>query len=238
MKARLHQMTEVADRTSAFAFTVDEGPFEFIPGQSCDFTLPNPKFSDEEGSQRTFSIASSPADLPRLLVATRMTGSAFKRSLAEAAPGTPVEIDGPFGSFTLHRNPARPAVFLAGGIGITPFRSIIKDAVERKLPRQLVLFYSNRNAEGAAFLPELERWAADWPHFRLVATIDEADGPKSWVHRTGRIDSALVRQELADVASAIFYVAGPGGFVKAMRSVLEQSGADPDDIRTEQFPGY
>src|SRR5512135_2461336 len=102
MKARLIETRTVADRTAAFVFDLAGVPFEFKAGQTCDVTLPAPKYQDAEGSTRTFSITSSPADLPRIMFATRLTGSAFKRSLLEAPAGTEAELEGPFGSFTLH----------------------------------------------------------------------------------------------------------------------------------------
>src|SRR5579864_8946088 len=120
MNARLVSVDPVAEGTAAVTFELP-GPFSFEPGQTCDLTISNPKYQDDQGSSRTFSIASSPSELPRLRFATRLTGSAFKRTLVESAPGLEVDIDGPYGSFTLHKNSAKPALLFAGGIGITPF---------------------------------------------------------------------------------------------------------------------
>ena len=145
MKARLLSTDHVAAGTAGFAFELQDR-FTFEAGQTCDLTIPSAPYRDEKGLSRTFSIASSPADAPRMLVATRLTGSAFKRTLLDAPTGFEVDVEGPFGSFVLHKNAARPALFFAGGIGITPFRSIIKDATERRLPHPMTLFYSNRTA--------------------------------------------------------------------------------------------
>lgn len=128
MHARLIEVRQVAESTVGFMVETDQ-PIEFQAGQTCDITIVSPKYQDEKGNARTFSIASSPSDAPRLLFATRMSQSAFKRSLVEAAAGADLEVDGPYGSFTLHRNVKRPAVFFAGGIGVTPFRSLVKDMV-------------------------------------------------------------------------------------------------------------
>lgn len=237
MKARLVDVKHIAAGTAQFQFEV-EGAMSFEAGQTCDITLPSPLYQDEGGNARTFSIASSPADLPRLLFATRVSGSAFKRSLVESAPGADVEVDGPYGSFTLHRNASKPAVFFAGGIGITPFRSIIKAATEGGLPHRLTLFYSNRTPDSTAFLPDLEQWAQRNPNLTLVPTItDEAD-VHTWKYQKGMIDAAFLKGRLPAEPTAIHYIAGPPPFVKAMRDALEQFGTDPDNIRTEEFSGY
>jgi ferredoxin-NADP reductase len=173
-----------------------------------------------------------------VLVATRLTGSAFKRTLLDTGAGLEVEADGPFGSFVLHKNTAKPAVFFAGGIGITPFRSIIKDATERRLPHRITLFYSNRSARSAAFISDLESWQHQNPNFRLIASIDEAATDGAWTHQTGFVDAAFIGRFLTDRETAICYVAGPPGYVKAIRTALETLGADPDNIRTEEFSGY
>jgi ferredoxin-NADP reductase len=228
MKGRLTARQQVADGTAAFTFVLD-GDLTFEAGQTCDFTLPEPTYSDEHGNARTFSIASSPADLPSITVATRLTGSAFKRSLLDAPTGTVVDVDGPYGSFTLHHKATRPALLLAGGIGITPFRSIIKDATERKLGHRIVLLYSNRNRNSTAFLEDLQDWAAQNRNLTIVPVYtDEA----------GFITAEVVKKHAPDVATSIAYAAGPDAFVKAMRQALLDAGADPDDIRTEEFPGY
>ena len=119
---KLLNRAEVAERTMAFSFEKPPG-FDFRPGQSSDLTLVDPPETDSEGDIRTFSIASAPFE-DHLMIATRMRDTAFKRSLKRVPLGTALKIDSPVGSFTLHKNSARPAVFLAGGIGITPFFSI------------------------------------------------------------------------------------------------------------------
>jgi len=237
MKARLIAADRVATDTAAFTYELPE-PFAFEAGQTVDVTIPAPRYQDDLGASRTFSIASSPADLPRVTNATRLTGSAFKRTLVEAQPGLEVDLDGPFGSFVLHKNAAKPAMFFAGGIGITPFRSMIKDATERGLPHRLTLFYSNRTAGSTAFLQDLEAWQRRNPNFRLVATITEPAAGETWAHDTGLMNAAFLKPHLAGSANAIFYLAGPPGFVKGMRAALDELGADPDNIRTEEFSGY
>jgi ferredoxin-NADP reductase len=236
MKARLIRTDRIAAETAAFTFDLQD-QLSFEAGQTCDLTIPAPKYQDDHGAIRTFSIASSPADTPRVLFATRLTGTAFKRTLLEAEAGLEIDVDGPYGSFVLHKNAAKPAVFLTGGIGITPFRSIIKDATERRLAHRLMLFYANRTPASAAFLSDLEGWQAANPNFRLVATVDDVGG-EPWSHQTGVMNAAFIKPHLQDLANAIYYLAGPPGFVKAMRTALDQLGADPDDIRTEEFSGY
>jgi ferredoxin-NADP reductase len=238
MKARLVEIRTVADGTAAFVFEFAGVSFEFKAGQTCDVTLPAPKYQDAKGTTRTYSIASSPADLPRIMFATRLTGSAFKRSLVEAEAGTEVEIEGPFGSFTLHQNPKRPAAFLAGGIGITPFRAMIKDAVERALPHRMTLFYSNRNVASTAFLDDFEAWARQAPNFQFRPTLTEPQVGEAWAYETGLIDLVFLRGHLTEASETIFYVAGPAAFVKAMQDLLPAAGADPDNIRAEEFAGY
>lgn len=237
MNARLVAFDRIAAGTAGFTFELQQ-PFTFEAGQTCDLTIPAAPYQDEHGLSRTFSIASSPADAPRVLFATRLTGSAFKRTLAEAAVGFEIEIDGPFGSFVMHKNPARPAAFFAGGIGITPFRSIIKDATERRLPHRMTLFYSNRAAAGAAFLSDFERWQTANPNVRLVASIDERAGDERWNYHAGAMNAAFIGAHLDASANAVCYLAGPPGFVKAIRAALDELGIDPDDIRTEEFNGY
>ena len=237
MKARLIATEHIAAKTAGFTFEASER-LSFEAGQTCDITIPSPRYQDEKGPSRTFSIASSPADAPRVMFATRLTGSAFKRTLLEAAAGLEVELDGPFGSFTLHKNTARPAVFFAGGIGITPFRSIIKDVTERHLPHRVTLFYSNRTAGSTAFLSELESWQRHSANVRLIASITAPSSDEPWTHPTGVMDAAFIKPHVDDLANAICYLAGPPGFVKAMRAALDALGADPDNLRTEEFAGY
>ena len=151
---KLLNRADAADGTMAFHFEKPPG-FDFKPGQSVDLTLVDPPETDSEGNVRTFSIASAPFE-DQLRFATRMRDTAFKRSLKKVPLGTVVKMDSAMGSFTLHKNSAKPAVFLAGGIGITPFSSIVRQADHDQAPHKLYLFYSNRRPEDALFIEVLQ----------------------------------------------------------------------------------
>ena len=237
MNARLIKTDHPADHTLGFVIEVDE-PFEFRAGQSCDLTLVNPPHEDGKGSTRTFSITSAPSESPRLMFVTRQTGSSFKRSLEDGPLGMAIEVDGPWGSFVLHDDAARPAVLLAGGIGITPFRSMIKDAVERRLAHAITLLYSNRTQSSAAFFSDFVTWSHVKRNFTFVPTLTDPPADGSWHARTGVIDGGLIAEQRGSAAAPIYYAAGPAAFVKAMRRALFDAHVRPSDIQTEEFPGY
>ena len=233
----LKRRETVAEGTMAFHFARPAN-FQFRAGQAMDVTLLNPPETDAEGNIRTFSLASAPFD-PDLMVATRMRDTAFKRVLRSVPLGAEVKIEGPSGSFTLHKNSAKPGVFLAGGIGITPFLSIIREAARENLPHQLYLFYSNRRPEDAPFLDLLQQAARENSRFHLIATMTEMSRSQaSWAGETGFINKPMVAQHLPSLQGPIYYLAGPPAMVTAMREMLVDAQVDEDDIRTEEFSGY
>lgn len=227
----------VAEQTMAFRF---ERPpkWTFAAGQFVDITLMNCPKTDAEGSVHGFSLASAP-DEETLMVTTRMRDTAFKRTLGAALPETEVRIEGPFGDFRLHHDGARPSVMLAGGIGITPFRSMILDATHRKLQHQIFLFYFNRRPEDAPFLDELHHIESQNSNYTFIGIMTQAERSRHfWTGETGRLDHSMLERYLNDVRNPIYYVAGPASMVKGVREILTSADIDEDDIRTEEFAGY
>jgi ferredoxin-NADP reductase len=236
-RSRLVSSEVVAEDTMAFHFLKPE-EFEFRPGQAIDVTLLDPPETDGEGNTRTFSIASAPFESD-LMVATRMRDTAFKRVLGKASANLEVRIDGPSGSLVLRRKADRPVVFLAGGIGITPFRSIVRQATYDKAPHQLWLFYSNRRPEDAPFLDLFDECAKANPRFHFIATMTQIEkSRRNWTGGTGFLTRSLLAQYLPAIQGPIYYLAGPPAMVAAMRNVLADAEVDEDDIRTEEFSGY
>jgi ferredoxin-NADP reductase len=226
----------VAEGTLAFHFERPAG-FQFKAGQFVNVTLVEPPETDAEGNSRSFSMASAPFETD-LIVATRIRDTAFKRVLKAMPTGSEVSIAGPFGSFTLRQN-SRPAVFLAGGIGITPFRSMLLQAARERLSRRLFLFYSNRRPEDAPFLDELLGFEAKTDGFRVISTMtDMQKSRRAWQGETGYINGAMLTKYVGDLAAPIYYSAGPPGLVAAMQKMLSEAGVGEDDIVTEEFPGY
>ncbi|MCC7496619.1 MAG: FAD-dependent oxidoreductase [Bryobacterales bacterium] len=238
MVVALESRHEVAVRTMAFEITRPPG-FQFKAGQTADLTWVNPPETDAEGNTRTFSIASAPHEA-RLMFATRLRDTAFKRILEKTAIGTPLRMEGPFGNLTLHNNVQRPAVLIAGGIGITPFRSIIRRAAYEKLAHRILLFYANTKAENAAFLDELTTIAKEYPNFSFIPTLDQA--PPAWHGETGRISAEMISRHLKTAvptgSAPVYYIAGPPAMSVGLRDVLNKAGIDDDDIRSEEFAGY
>jgi ferredoxin-NADP reductase len=236
-ETRLEGRDDVAEGTMAFHFEKPSG-FAFKAGQAIDVVLVDPPGTDSQNARHAFSIVSAPFQRD-LVVATRMRDTAFKRALKRLPIGSPVRIEGPFGSLTLHNNRARPAVFIAGGIGITPFMSILRQAAKEQLPQRLLLLYSNRRPEDAAFLPELLELERQNKQFRAVATMTNMDkSGRPWKGETGLIDEDLVKRAAGELSAPIYYLAGPPAMVEAMRRTLNPVGVDDDDIRSEEFHGY
>jgi ferredoxin-NADP reductase len=229
--------TDVAEGTMAFQF---EKPHDFVykAGQYIDLTISDSKNGSPNGLTHTFSIASSPFDKD-LLVTTRMRNTVFKQALSILPIGSGVKIEGPMGSFSLHNNTARPAVFLAGGIGIAPFLSMLSYATGKKLRHPIVLFYANRYLEDAAFMDPLWKLERANPRFRFVPTLTRTDkNYRGWKGETGHINSEMLVAQVGTVRGPIYYIAGPPTMVAATRQTLCEVGVDEDDIRTEEFAGY
>jgi len=234
---KLKERKEVAHGTMGFWLERPAG-FEFKPGQAMEVKLINPTETDGEGNSRAFSIASAPYEKD-LLIATRMRDTAMKRCLGKLAQGATVEIDGPFGDLKLHTRATRPAVLLAGGIGITPFRSIVLDAAKNKLPHRIWLFYSNHRTEDAPFMDVLQRAEKENPNFQMIATMTEMDkSSRPWTGKRGFVNQEMIREAVGDLSAPIFYMAGPPGMLGAMHKMLLDAGVNEDDIRAEEFAGY
>ena len=237
-RVALRRKGRVARATSAFAFEKPPG-FAFKAGQALDLMLPDPPRRDDLGARRTFSIVSAPCE-NELVVATRIRDTAFKECLEALEVGACVEIVGPSGSLTLHRNVSRPAVFIAGGIGITPFVSLLRQAAHDRREQVLTLLYSNRQPDDAAFLKELSEYErVHRGTFSMRATITGAlQNGVAWQRDRGRIDAALIDRVIVKPSMPMFYVAGPPSMVSGVRDVLDGMGIRDEDIRSEDFLGY
>jgi ferredoxin-NADP reductase len=227
----------VAEGTMAFHFTRPDG-FAFVPGQAVEVLL-GAGATDGAPLGHAFSIVSAPHE-NEVVVATRLRDSAYKQALRALSPGDAAQLDGPFGTLTLDEaDAARPVVLIAGGIGITPFVSILRDAAQRRRAQRLVLVYSNRRPEDAAYLEELQALAATLPSFTLQATMTGMErSHAAWTGRRGRIDADMLASVSAGAPARLWYVAGPPGLVAAARMALDDLRVPERDQRVEEFEGY
>ena len=234
---KLKSRQEIAFETMAFHFEKPDG-FAYKAGQWGDFTLLDPPETDAEGNTRGFSFVSAPYE-SGLTVATRMRDTAFKRVLKTIELGSELTMDAPGGSLALHDDAQIPAVFLSGGIGVTPVRSIVLQATHDHLPHKIFLFDSNRRPEDAAFLGEFTDAQKRNPNFTLVATMTEIENlAKTWRGETGFVTKAMLMKSIDDFTLPIYYISGPRAMVVAMRKVLNESGVKDSKIHTEEFSGY
>ena len=226
----------VANDTLAIRLTKPAG-FSFEPGQAIRLTIPSDA-PQGAGEARVFSIASAPHETELQVVTRLRDSSSFKQALKSMSEGAELQIAGPLGSFTKDADQSRPAVFLAGGIGITPFLSMLRDADHRNSLNQTTLFYSNCSPADAAMLAELKELDAANSGLTLVATMTNLEDDKTWKGERGYIDAAMLARHLSDVKRPIYYCVGPGKFVSAMAEMLASAGVEKANIRFEEFGGY
>jgi ferredoxin-NADP reductase len=235
INVKLIKKETIAEGTMAFHFEKPKD-FTYRAGQFADYTLINPPETDEEGNTRGFSLAHAPFESD-LVAASRMRDTAFKRVLKDMPIGTEIKLDGPYGDFTLHKTEATPAVFLIGGIGVTPVRSMVAQATRDKTAHKITLLHANKIPADAPFAADFEQLAKSNPNFTYVPVATDAT-QEEWSGERGHIDEAMLKRHVPDLNTPIYYLSGPEGMVKAMRQMLVDIGANEDNIRTEEFTGY
>lgn len=218
MQLKIKDIKKNDDECFSIIFEKPKG-FNFYPGQYLDIKLP---VEDKFGDTRAFTISSSPTE--NFLMITPKKGiSNFKKYLELLKPGDIIESSHPAGTFTLDET--SPAVFIAGGIGITPFRSIIKYVVDQKIKTPITLVYSNSD-ENFLFKDELDNWQKTNPRLKIIYYISDI---------LGRLQSLY---PIPYPLNPIYYLAGGHGFVNDMEKILLELGIDETNIRYDRFDGY
>jgi ferredoxin-NADP reductase len=236
VQAQIKDKQEVAKGTLLVTFDLLGQEVDFSPGQYFFVTLPDVGHQDDKSLRRHITVVTSPNERGVLGFATRMRDTAFKRSLGELPVGAEVEVEPPKGSFGLPQDASRPLVFVAGGIGITVFRSMLRYIAEEGLSHRVTLIYSNRDRASTAFLDELQGLERENPNLRLVLTMTQDEG---WEGETRRIDSEFLTDHLgADLNEHTFLVAGPPAMVEGVQKALAEAGVDEENVVAERYSGY
>jgi ferredoxin-NADP reductase/nitrite reductase/ring-hydroxylating ferredoxin subunit len=204
-------------------------------------------YNDPKGPIRHFTISSSPTE-EFIMFSTRIRDSPYKKRLSTLEEGAKVKVRGPEGQFVLHQDYSKPAVFFSGGIGVTPFRSIIKYATDKQLSVRIVMFDSNRDRDNILFKKEFDEWASKNKNLKIIYTISEDDrheksltNTNDWKGEYGRIDKAMILKYLDTniLNNSIFYICGPPSLLKAMQGLLrEELNIPKERIKIEEFTGY
>ena len=211
----------------------DDNKFDFKPGQymmmELDFVDP------ENGNTRPLSIASSPTE-DFLLFSTKISQSLFKQKIDSLKVGDKIKLKGPMGIFILNEN-APEVVLLGGGIGITPFRDMVKYAADKKLPMKSTLLYSNKTPADIVYKDEWPMFEKQNSNFKAVQTITDVSYP-SWKGKTGRINESMIKEFCNDINNALFYICGPPGMVDGLSNLLKAMNVPQQNIKIEKFVGY
>lgn len=219
----LEKKQEIAPSIFEFWFE-SKKRFSFVPGQYLEYTFSHPQ-ADSRGVRRYFTIASSPTE-KQILIATRFSpqGSSFKQALKNIEPGDEIIASKVAGDFVLPADSSRKLVFIAGGIGITPFRSIVKYLLDTNQSRDIVLLYDAKNQSDFVFKDIFEKART---RFGMRTEYIE-----------GQIDEKIIREKVGDLAERVFYVSGPEPMVQNMEKVLSNMGIARKNIEHDYFPGY
>jgi ferredoxin-NADP reductase len=234
MKATIKEKREVAKGTLFVTFDLGGENVEFEPGQYFWVELLDPPYEDEKGPRRHITVVTSPTE-GVLGLATRIRDTAFKRSLVDMPEGAAVDVEQPKGSFVLPEDTSKRYAFVAGGIGITPFRSMLRYIADKGLDYDITLVYSNRDVESTAFLDELKELESVVPRCRVLFTM--TDDP-SWEGDKRMLDAEVLGELLGDLESFHFMIAGPPPMAKSVEGSLLEAGLSEDQVQSDSFSGY
>ncbi len=237
MNVFLKNKKEIADDTILFGFEVPDAAMSYKPGQYASLKLAL-KYPDEKGPERFFSIVNPPDNKPggrgrRIEIATRISGTGYKQTMAAMQDGDPAEITRIGGEFILPKDPDQAVVMVAGGVGITPFKCMLDHLVSKDEKRRLILLYSNKNKANTAFYDELSQMepAGYVSKVYFVMTRDD-----TWPGPKGRMNAGFIADNISGYQKKHFMVAGPPSFVGGISQALEELGIS--DVKLEKFFGY
>lgn len=234
MVGKMKNKEEVAEGTLAVTFQLTE-PVSFKSGQYIFVTLTTLNYPDERGPKRQFSINNDPSINDQITITTRLSDSGFKKTLHELPIGTEVELGPIAGVFTLPEDPTKPLVLIAGGIGITPFMSMLNYVKEQNLPYKITLIYSNRSQASTAYLSEIQQLSKEIADFKLILTMTDDPG---WIGEKRMVGSQFIKDYFPSVNAQNYMVVGPPGMVDAVRQSLTEAGVNQANIKFENFTGY
>ena len=234
MRATVADKRDVAKGTLFVRFAVEDYP-DYRPGAYFWVELPDRGHADEKGLRRHISLATSPTEKGVVGLATRLRDTAFKRTLTELEVGDEVQVEEPKGSFLLPEDTDAEYVFVAGGIGITVFRSMLRFIADEALPYRVTLVYSNRDRESSAFLDELEELERRIEGLRVVLTMTDEPG---WEGETRHLDADVLGELLGGLEGKTFLVAGPPAMTEAVADSLLGAGLPEERVLASKFSGY
>jgi ferredoxin-NADP reductase len=219
-----------------FRFSTEGSGFRYLSNQAVRLSLPG--VEDPWGPVRTFSLSSSPTEPGQISVTCKISDTPFKQALSRLRPGDPATVYGPLGAFLF--DIARPSVLIAGGIGITPFRGMLRFASDSHATTQRRLLYSARTPDEFVFLSELEELSRNDRHLKIHTTVTRpGESPGPWQGRVGRIDEAWIRMASDGLERPLYYVAGLPEMVQTVIAALRGPlGVPEDDIDYELFRGF
>ncbi len=233
---KLISVRNLADNTKEFSFSKPDF-FKFKPGQYLEWTLPTFK-TDSRGNRRYFTIASSPTERDiKISIRFSTPGSGFKRLLQQLKLNENITAGQLSGDFTLPENKEKKLVFIAGGIGITPFRSMIKYLVDSNEKRDIVLFYLNKTEGEIAYRDILDE-AGKLIELKTIYVLTDEKALGNWSGETGRIDEKMLKKHVTDLDGVAFYLSGPNAMVENYKKLLRKLNVKPGSIMTDYFPGY
>ncbi len=211
-------------------FTLDLGKdIEFLPGQFVMIEFANKL----PGVRRAYSI-SSPPSLKKTITITLKKEGAFTTALDESLVGEEILVKGPMGLFTLDASQKKDIVFIAGGTGIAPFRSMIHYLLDNKMPNKMTVFYSTKNPEEFIFFRELNELQAMHPQLTVVFTATRCTEP-TWNGFCERVSAEMIARTVANCKECIYYLCGPLKMVQDIETTLLQMGIDKKNIKAERW---
>jgi ferredoxin-NADP reductase len=230
VRAPVKETREVAKGTLLVTFDTGDEYRDYRPGQYFWVELPDRGYEDERGLRRHISAVTSPTEHGVIGLCTRLRDTAFKKTLAE------VEVEPPKGDYALPEDTSQHYVFIAGGIGITVFRSMLRYIADTREPYRVTLVYSNRDRASTPFLSELQELERTLPEFQVVLTMTEDDG---WEGESRYVSAELLSDHLeGELGDHTYLVAGPPAMVEAVTGQLSAAGVPDERVLPDRFSGY